>query len=749
MHKLQNELLESHVQEVFEATSRHQEEREKLQASVSLLEDQLLHAQVALKAAQEGTRRALSATSDQMSIEVTSRLESEGEVVRLHATIAGHEEARTRTKEEMQQLYNRHKEQETRAEEMRGKIRKLKSNLSVNCTRHEADMAAFQEKYNAMLATTSERSLALSEAHRREFEEQLADQARAVGSARLEADAELVHEKIMLMRHKDELEKRIRVFEQRIATLNERIVSANSELETVGESNNELRTSLAEKELKARARDIELAACKTELARLRTSKFDASVQVRFEAARSALEEKERTFSEARSIEERAQRDMEDHYARFERTVKEKVHLEVQLTESRVRETEEKCMREEAEKRENEERAKREEVERQCEQLQTIPLEDQTSASGMPRLLQQQEQSFQKVASLEHEIVRIREAHAREMHELQASFTASQNYATSFSPRPQQESSAASAATAAKPTRQVSAQNVPAAQLKQSYQKVAALENVRIQEPRARLNEPQASQPPAQNAPAKESVVTASPLTSRQETLSVSMLSTSTDTTQLHIAPAHQHSYEQELSMQLARSRRDAQSLENATARLQNSLRLSQTSETRAKRSLQWHVSELERVRFALERANAIVEQFEEQKKKKAEDADPGILHRRKTNKHENLKYLKSKHDQDLRKLEEKFEARLRNERRDMRSRLRDAQDHGEAGEEKLSAMASKMSAHKQAALELQDKLRQNIEANSDAMEQLRSRYETKIDECKQEGELALRECRKEQNAALK
>ena len=100
-------------------------------------------------------------------------------------------------------------------------------------------------------------------------------------------------------------------------------------------------------------------------------------------------------------------------------------------------------------------------------------------------------------------------------------------------------------------------------------------------------------------------------------------------------------------------------------------------------------------------------------------------------------------------MEEKFEARLRNERHEMRSRLSDAQDHGEANEEKLSVMASKLSAHKQAALDLQEKLRQNIAANCDAAEQMRVRFETKLDECKQEGELALQQFREKQSAEMK
>ena len=606
---------------------------------------------------------------------------------------------------------------EMQSEELRGEIRRLKSTLSVERTRYEADMAAFQEKYDAMLATTSERSLALSEAHRREFEEQLAAQARAVGSARLEADAELVHEKIKLMRHKDELDKRIRIFEQRIATLNERLGTANSKLANLGESSKELKTTLAENELKARAREIELSSCKMELAKLRTSRFDASVQAKIEAARLALEDKERTFTEARSIEHRAQRNMEDHYVQYEKTVKEKVHLEVQLNESIVRETEEKRMREEAEKREHEEKAKREEAELRCKQLEDLPLEVQISANSP----QGQEQPYQRVAKLEHEIIRIRKAHAREMQDLKISFNESQrNVAASFAP---------------------SVQVVPIASASNSKGRPSA-EYAQTTETAGEPNDTES--PRASSGAASRSL-----LTPGQEILSISMLSMSDEMQPPPISPAHQNSYEQELKIQLARSRDEAHSLEKSTLRLQNSLRLSQTSEARAQKALQWHVTELERVRSALDRATIIVEQFEEQKKERVENKDGETVEREIRQRNENLKYLKNKHNQELQKMEEKFEARLRNERREMRSRLSDAQDHGEANEEKLSVMASKLSAHKQAALDLQEKLRQNVAANHDAVEQMRTQFETKLDECKQEGELALEQFREKQNAIMK
>ena len=318
MLDLQNEMLSVHVQETFDTEGRYQKERSEMQAKIAGLENQLLRAQIALTTAKQSNSGVIECEVNDDTL--------------LHSQKGGREEIKPEQRTLSQDKHLQQEDVDLLNQRLREEVQKLKSSMSVEASQHKADSEALQAKYISMLHISSEKSLALSEAHQREIEQQMSTYESALASAKLEADATLVHEKLVLMTERDELKKRNQIFEQRLVTLNEKITDVIDE-------NAKLKASMADKEVVLNSQAMELEMSKAELSKLQK---------------------------------------DENRAEHTDAVKEKIQLETLLLESRNLETEEKRLREVAEMELEEEKLRRRKAEDELQKYSVVSHHSQES-----------------------------------------------------------------------------------------------------------------------------------------------------------------------------------------------------------------------------------------------------------------------------------------------------------------------------------------------------------------------------------
>ena len=329
MVHLQKSILERHVQEMFVLSTDHRSKTDELESIIEDLRHAVVRENARAKEVENISREQLALASDEVTSEYANRVRSESESMLLSQRLESVEDMRLESEARVKDVKQQQLEAEQEIERLRNESNELTSSIEIMKGRHEEEVSnvgggeewrdvicccccpffyalsctslffffffiSFSpnflllflfiqlnqslSKYQHMLENEKQTRDDMTSSHLNELERLRIELASEMESSNLESSSSLIHDRLEMMRERDDLLARMSAHDVEVAT-------ARGDAKELREKNLSLQDMSEEKEQEMSDINNSLVMVRKELSLLRESKFSSDVDAVLEIER--------------------------------------------------------------------------------------------------------------------------------------------------------------------------------------------------------------------------------------------------------------------------------------------------------------------------------------------------------------------------------------------------------------------------------------------------------------------------------